>query len=89
MTVSLRDGYFDDSDTKVRAAMRRIWKDYEEMWTRIIDDGQAVAQGLPADVLTPQRLEPVYGVKLVTLATSDDPSRKWVVPIEQASEAAP
>jgi len=41
MTVSLRDGYFDDSDSEVREAMSRIWKDYEQMWTELIARGQA------------------------------------------------
>jgi len=41
MTVSLRDGYFEDSDTEVRDAMSRIWKDYEQMWTQLVEEGQA------------------------------------------------
>lgn len=42
MTVSLRDGYFDDSVSDVREAMNRIWKDYERMWTELIAQGIAV-----------------------------------------------
>jgi len=41
MTVSLRDGYFDDAASDVRVAMDRIWKEYEVMWTEIIRAGQA------------------------------------------------
>jgi AcrR family transcriptional regulator len=40
MTVSLRDGYFEDA-VEVRDVMNRIWKDYERMWTTLIADGQA------------------------------------------------
>jgi AcrR family transcriptional regulator len=40
MTVSLRDGYFEDA-AEVRDVMNRIWKDYERMWTTLIADGQA------------------------------------------------
>lgn len=39
MTVSLRDGLIEDTG-EVRAAMRRIWKEYERLWTRLIDEGQ-------------------------------------------------
>jgi len=41
MTVSLRDGYFDDAGSEVREAMSRIWKDYEQMWTELVARGQA------------------------------------------------
>jgi len=41
MTVSLRDGYFDDAGSEVRGAMSRIWKDYEQMWTELVARGQA------------------------------------------------
>ncbi len=40
MTVSLRDGYFEDA-AEVRDVMSRIWKDYERLWTGLIADGQA------------------------------------------------
>jgi len=40
MTVSLRDGYFDDSDADVLAVMNRFWKDYEQMWTELVREGQ-------------------------------------------------
>lgn len=40
MTVSLRDGYFDDSDTDVRSVMNGFWKAYEQMWTELVQAGQ-------------------------------------------------
>jgi AcrR family transcriptional regulator len=40
MTVSLRDGYFDDTDADVLAVMNRFWKDYEQMWTELVQAGQ-------------------------------------------------
>ncbi|MEJ2120218.1 MAG: TetR/AcrR family transcriptional regulator [Alphaproteobacteria bacterium] len=40
MTVSLRDGYFDDSDAGVLTVMNRFWKDYEQMWTELVQEGQ-------------------------------------------------
>jgi AcrR family transcriptional regulator len=40
MTVSLRDGYFDDSDADVLVVMNRFWKDYEQMWTELVQAGQ-------------------------------------------------
>ena len=40
MTVSLRDGYFDDSDADVLVVMNRFWKDYEHMWTALVQKGQ-------------------------------------------------
>ena len=40
MTVSLRDGYFDDSDADVLLVMNRFWKDYEQMWTELVQEGQ-------------------------------------------------
>ncbi len=39
MTVSLRDGYLEDSG-EVGREMNQIWKKYERMWTRLIRDGQ-------------------------------------------------
>ena len=39
MTVSLRDGHMEDTPD-VSAAMRRIWKGYEHLWTKLIEDGQ-------------------------------------------------
>jgi len=40
MTVSLRDGYFDESDADVHAVMNRFWKAYEHMWTDLVREGQ-------------------------------------------------
>jgi TetR/AcrR family transcriptional regulator, cholesterol catabolism regulator len=40
MTVSLRDGYFDDAASDVRIAMDRIWKECEAMWTELVREGQ-------------------------------------------------
>ena len=39
MTIGLRDGLMDVSDP-VRKAMRRIWKKYEGLWIRLVEDGQ-------------------------------------------------
>jgi len=39
MTIGLRDGLMDVSDP-VRKAMRRIWKKYEALWIRLVEDGQ-------------------------------------------------
>ena len=40
MTVSLRDGHIEEQGD-VRSSMDRIWKDYEQMWTQLIAEGQA------------------------------------------------
>jgi AcrR family transcriptional regulator len=40
MTISLRDGIMA-STPEVREAMQKVWKEYEQMWTRLVDDGQA------------------------------------------------
>jgi len=48
----------------------------------LLNDGRAVAQGPSATVLTPSVLQPVYGVKLVTLAVPDHPDHYWIVPLE-------
>lgn len=39
MTISLRDGIMGASP-EVRRAMQRVWKEYEGMWTALIDGGQ-------------------------------------------------
>lgn len=46
----------------------------------VLHAGRAVAQGVPADVLTPEVLTPVYGVDLVMLTMPDAPDRRWIVP---------
>lgn len=43
MTVSLRDGHLEDART-VRAAMARIWKEYEALWTRLVAEGQRAGE---------------------------------------------
>lgn len=40
MTISLRDVYLDDVK-EVRLEMDKIWRQYEKMWTQIIEEGQA------------------------------------------------
>jgi len=40
MTVSLRDGYFDESDHEVHVVMNGFWKAYEQMWTELVREGQ-------------------------------------------------
>lgn len=40
MTISLRDIYLDDAK-EVRREMDKIWRQYENMWTEIIEEGQA------------------------------------------------
>lgn len=43
MTVSLRDGKFDE-EPDVREAMTRIWKSYERMWIDLIAEGQRTGE---------------------------------------------
>jgi AcrR family transcriptional regulator len=43
MTISLRDIYLDDAK-EVRSEMDQTWRRYENMWTRIISEGQAVGE---------------------------------------------
>lgn len=40
MTISLRDGIMG-STPEVRASMQKVWKEYEQMWTQLVGDGQA------------------------------------------------
>ena len=40
MTISLRDVYLDDAK-QVRREMDKTWRQYEKMWTQIIEEGQA------------------------------------------------
>lgn len=39
MTISLRDGVMG-AGPEVRKAMQRVWKDYERMWTALVEEGQ-------------------------------------------------
>lgn len=43
MTIFLRDGVMG-SNEELHLAMRRVWKDYEAMWTRLIDEGKAAGE---------------------------------------------
>jgi len=43
MTAALRDVYLEDAN-QVRRAMEEIWRSYETMWTRLIEDGQACGE---------------------------------------------
>jgi AcrR family transcriptional regulator len=43
MTVSLRDGHLEEARA-VRAAMARIWKEYEALWTRLVAEGQRAGE---------------------------------------------
>ncbi len=47
----------------------------------LLNDGHTVAQGESASVLTPSILQPVYGVRLVTLTAPDHPEHRWIVPL--------
>lgn len=46
----------------------------------LMNKGKVEAAGPPTDVLTPQRLEPVYGAELTFATVANDPSRRWIVP---------
>jgi AcrR family transcriptional regulator len=43
MTAALRDVYLEDA-YQVRHAMDEIWRSYEAMWTRLIEEGQACGE---------------------------------------------
>ena len=53
----------------------------------LLDQGRVVAQGSAAEVLTAERLGPVYGVEMTTLTHPAVPNRRWIVPLERVSEA--
>jgi len=46
----------------------------------VLDDGGVAAAGPTKDVLTPEVLSPVYGVELISISTSEDSDRRWLVP---------
>jgi len=48
----------------------------------LLHEGKVVASGAPADVLSPERLEPVYGVKLAE-ARVGDAEQRWVFPVSK------
>lgn len=43
MTIGLRDVYLEEAK-EVRGQMDKIWRQYEKMWTRIIEEGQESRQ---------------------------------------------
>ena len=47
----------------------------------LLSDGRCAAMGMPAEVLTPEVLGPVYGVELVTLTVPEGGDRRWIVPV--------
>ncbi len=47
----------------------------------LLSEGRVVAIGPPEEVITPEVLGPVYGVKFATLLMPDRPGRRWVVPL--------
>lgn len=53
----------------------------------LLHEGNAVASGEPAEIVTPEILGPVYGVELTMLPLPGDPHRRWVVPVTSSSEA--
>ncbi len=48
----------------------------------LLHEGKVVASGAPAEVLSPERLEPVYGVKLAE-ARVGDTEQRWVFPVSK------
>ena len=52
----------------------------------LLDDGQVAAIGDPNDVITPQRLAPVFGVSMSSLPVGDSGGR-WVVPVDSGKDA--
>ena len=55
----------------------------------LLDDGKPAAQGSSIDVLTPARLAPVYGVKVLALSDWGLDGGSWLVPADSIPEAAP
>lgn len=47
----------------------------------VLDSGRVAASGTTADVLTPEILSPVYGLELISISTSDESNRRWLVPV--------
>ncbi len=52
----------------------------------LLDDGRVAAIGDPSDVITPERLAPVFGVEMTSLQIADGGGR-WVVPIGCGKDA--
>jgi len=55
----------------------------------LLADGRCAAQGSPSDVIRPELLEDVYGVRMTALTVPHDASRRWVVPLEVIEADAP
>ncbi len=53
----------------------------------LLNDGQAVAAGSPADVLDESRLSAVYRVHMKTAIANDTTKRRWLVPHQIANES--
>ncbi len=53
----------------------------------LLDEGRCAAAGPPGDILTPEVLEPVYGVKLAALTMEGDASRRWIMPVGRQERA--
>ncbi len=47
----------------------------------LLHEGRVVASGAPREVITPDVLNPVYGVRLVTLRPPNESGPEWVVPV--------
>ena len=52
----------------------------------LLDKGLVVADGPPAEVLTPERLARVYGARVEVLARADGPA---VLPLREADAGSP
>jgi len=54
----------------------------------LLDDGKVAAVGPPEAVVTPDVLEPVYGVKMMALG-GEESGPRWIVPVKPVSEGGP
>ncbi len=52
----------------------------------LLDDGQSVASGRPAETLTPELLSKVYGVNMVTCRESERAKRSWTFAVESSEK---
>jgi len=53
----------------------------------LMSEGRCVAQGPPSEVITPETLEPVYGVRMASLELPGDGKLSWVVPVDAVTGA--